>query len=169
MLLNVKIGMDNKSVVPFLAICATGGLPRLWGALSYRQWRTVRKTANEERTQGGTYRYRLHRAAYYRDLRLRREFHLGWQHFTDCRCLRPRVHCRFRSFHSHIFSHPSDGRYEAEAEAEAEATEDGCIGDFQRSGTATPDNCARRRAVDAIRLPPANQRGELLRARRVLP
>jgi hypothetical protein len=34
------------------------------------------------------------------------------------------------SFHGHIFSHSSGGRYEGEAEAEAEATEDGCTGDI---------------------------------------
>ena len=132
MLLNVKVGMDNKSVVPFLTICATGGLPRLWGALSYRQWRTVRRTANEERTQGGTYRYRLRRAAHYRDLRLRREFHANGQHFTDFRCLRSCVDYRFRSFYGHILSYPRGGRDEGEAEAEAEgeATEDGCSGDI---------------------------------------
>jgi len=100
---------------------------------------------------------------------LRREFHADWQYFTDRQCLRPRVHCRFRSFHGHIFSHSSGGRYEGEAQAETEATEDGCIGDIQCCSTVTPDNCARSRAVDAIRLLPADQRGELLRARRVLP
>jgi len=59
---------------------------------------------------------------------LRREFHADWQHLADCQCIRP----RFRSFHGHIFSHPSRGRYEgkAEAEAKAEATEDGCTGDI---------------------------------------
>jgi len=61
---------------------------------------------------------------------LRREFHADWQHLADCQCISP----RFPSFHGHIFSHPSRGRYEGkaegEAEAEAEATEDGCTGDI---------------------------------------
>jgi hypothetical protein len=39
----------------------------------------------------------------------------------------------------------------------------------ERSSRPASDNCARCRAVDANGLLPANQRGELLRARRILP
>jgi hypothetical protein len=165
-LLNVKVSMGYRSLSHYPTLRAIGGRPCLWGALSCRQWRTIKRTANEKRTQGRRCRCRHCSAGHHRNRQRWRKNHADQQHLTDRQFLSPCIRCRLTSCDGHIRSHPSSSRYQGESEAtEDRRADDACTGHIQGSGgaTATPDNhSARCRASHAIRLLPADQRGELL-------
>ncbi len=142
MLPNVKVKMGTRSVLPFSDHLRYRSSAPLEGTVM-PTGEDHQKDCREETKQAQHFRHRLHCAGHHRNLELRWERYAEWQHFTNCqrltqrlaRRLTQRLARRLANCHGLLRSHHS---------------------------TATPDNCARRRAVDAIGLLPANQRGEML-------
>jgi hypothetical protein len=159
-----KKGDREVSPHPSLIICVTGGLPRLWGALSCRQRRTIRRIANEEAKPIRPCRRRSPGADHHRNLQLRK-CHADGRYLADRQCLRPRVGCRFTYRYGHIRQSRGGGQEGETEAAENDCTGNGCAIHIEGSGSATaatPDNGARCRAQHAIGLLPANQWWELL-------